>query len=95
MKKIYVDRDIIRNSKDLSEYDNFEVHIVDYGHASNQLKIARIYKQIDEKTGNCTEDEREFIIGYMKSGYMSIEDMDDYEYIKDNHPSINLPEIDF
>lgn len=59
------------------------------------LKINEIYKNLECYTGKCTEEEREFLIDFMRSGIMNKDDIETYELISSHHPEINLPEVDF
>lgn len=58
------------------------------------LLCQKLYIKIDT-TGDLEQLEKKFLIDYMRSGLMSKEEMQDYEYLRERTPKINLPEIDF
>lgn len=59
------------------------------------MRLQSIYKELEEYSGKCTEEDKDFLIAYMKSGMMNEDDMEDYELVASHHPELNLPEIDF
>ena len=54
------------------------------------LKVNELYCKL-EQTDDINDLEKSFIISWVKSGFLSKDDILDYEDIRQKHPKYNLP----
>lgn len=56
------------------------------------MRINSIYKELEEYSGTCSEEDRDFLVAYMMSGVMNRDDLENYDLVSSHHPELNLPD---
>lgn len=76
----------------LEEYEKGQKDVFNGFYSSTKLLLSRIFSKI-KNTGCIEEIEKKFLIDYMKSGMVNDIEFLNYEYLRKQNPSINLPKI--
>lgn len=78
--------------KDEQFYEDLIEKQLKMGHFEVFMRVNSIYKELEEYSGTCSEEDRDFIAAYMMSGVMSRDDLEDYDLVSSHHPELNLPD---